>query len=351
MSPRWWEIDLPDAPGEQATPGDDHVSSITDTRMTSNAPNVIYLTRSGTSNGVKVVKTSDVVYKAEHSCGGSSPGIGEFLSFSTADYRTVLTHLELQAGACSPVAQCSGVFVDKPHQLVNNRCAIYRTANMSGGAMYVLAIASGFPASFDDGGTLQVPGCPWVGHAGQPMLVLVDVTNTGTLTGANKFGQPIVLRVALGSVASPPQPLGHAIAVCTKTIGASTFAFVGDLLGTVWVFDVTGSKLLPAPTGNYLPGTPFLRPISKVDLPKDPVDGFRANCIDIIVVNDFLYCALGRNGIGVINISLPISPALVDVIDTPGLALGISTRSVSTSHGLETQLVVGDSRCGIRVYQ
>jgi len=364
MSPRWWEINLPDDtgttttdPAEVAAPGDDRLSTITDTRMTAGLPNVVYLTRSGTTHGVKVLKTGDIVTRAENSCSpGSSRGIGEYLPFSVSDYRSVLTHVELQINpstglGCAEWVSCNAQWFNNPHQLANNRSVLYTTKDLSGATMYVLAVASGFPASFVDGQHTQNSSCLWTPYAGQPMLILMDVTKTGQVTGAGAFGRPKVLRVALGSIPNAPAPQGHAISVCTMASGPSTYAFVGDIMGMIWVFDVTGSKLLPAPTGAYLPGNQPLKPVARIPLPRDPYDGYAANCIDLLIVDKFLYCALGRQGIGVVDISNPLAPVLLDVMDTPGLALGLTRRIVSTPQGQRNQLIVGDSRCGIRVYQ
>jgi len=215
--------------------------------------------------------------------------------------------------------------------------------------MYVLAIASGFSASQDGftpafGGVFQSADCQWKQYAGCPMLALVDVTQTGNGT----FGLPILSRVAFGMLQPPALPQqGHAFSVAIKTTSARAYAFVGDLLGKVEVIDVSGTKLRPAPSTPYLPTTSPLYAFAVIQLPRDPVDGLPTNCVDMEIVGNYLYCALARQGIGVIDISpLPNTPQLVAVIDTPGMVTGLSQRTV----GGVTHLIVGDSRCGIRIY-
>jgi hypothetical protein len=51
--------------------------------------------------------------------------------------------------------------------------------------------------------------------------------------------------------------------------------------------------------------------------------------------------------------SLPVPPRfpLIAVLDTPGLDLGLAFRTFTAGQQSVTQMIVGDSRCGIRVYQ
>jgi hypothetical protein len=136
-------------------------------------------------------------------------------------------------------------------------------------------------------------------------------------------------------------------------------AYVGDILGRIWVFKVDGGEILPPPplnqpptaTGTYLATTPVLAPANVLELPRDPFDGIQANCIDLEIVGNYLYCALGRLGVGIVDLSTLDDPQLIDVMDTPGMVLGLSTRTVVTGTGPATQLIVGDSRCGVRIYQ
>jgi hypothetical protein len=88
----------------------------------------------------------------------------------------------------------------------------------------------------------------------------------------------------------------------------------------------------------------------RLDFPKDPHDGHLPNVIEMEIQGDYLYCALSRGGIGIVNISDPTTPILCEVIATPGLALGLAFRTFPGGEADVTQLIVGDSLCGIRVY-
>jgi hypothetical protein len=363
LDPKWWQILPPHytsatstEPSELFTVTGDLTQSIVDTRTTNGLPNVAYVTRSGTSYGVKAIKPSKIVEAAYTSCPPSWNGIGEQLALGVDDYRSLLTHLELEGvpqtppqlthSLCLPIADCgAGDFHIENRQLFNEHTDFFSSRDLGGTRMYVLAIASGFVDSASGPPPYQNLGtCNWVPHAGRPMLVLVSVTGTGD--GVN-FRKPEVLRVALGS--GP----GNAISVKTRTYASSnrTYAFVGDIMGKLMVFDVTGSSLLPPPSTPYLTspgvGSPILSPVIEIPLPRDPFDGKLANCIDLEVIGDYLYCALGRLGLGIVNIQDPAHPVLVEVLDTPGLVLGVSKRTV----GGATQLIVGDTRGGLRLYQ
>jgi hypothetical protein len=81
--------------------------------------------------------------------------------------------------------------------------------------------------------------------------------------------------------------------------------------------------------------------------PKDPYDGHLPNVIDMEIEGDYLYCALARGGVAVVDISDPVDPHLCNILPTPGLAMGVAFRTVAGN----PQMIVGDSRCGMRVYQ
>lgn len=349
-------------PGELYTQTDDRTQSIADPRMTpSGYPTAVYFTRSGSSHGVTAVQCEDLVRHARSTqqapfavCIGTPTAIGTGESLAAAlDYRSTLTHQELEwrrlpfstvHNDCNPIANCSGTLVGAPRVLMDDHTAEYMTWDSTGSQKWILAIASGFVASAGSPPD-QSATCAWGQYASRPMLTLVDVTSTGD---GVTFASPQVLRIALGN------GVGNAFAVRTKTIGRNTFAFVGDLTGKLMVFDVSGTKLFPAPPFPYVnpPGTPpFLPLLAEINFPEDPYDRIRANCIDIECVGEFLYCALSRNGVGIVDIHHPASPVLVDVMDTPGLVLGCSTRTVSSGSGTATQLIVGDAHCGVRIYQ
>jgi hypothetical protein len=347
-------------PDEQSSATDDRTQSVADMRMVGGYPTVLYVTRSASSHGVTALKTAQIVAKAQM-CFSTNPlavGTGETLA--TLDYQSTMTHLELEwrelplttvHSDCKPIVHCPGVFVAGSRQLYNDHTDLYMTHDLSGAPMWVLAIASGLVASGNDpsapqGSPLhQSPDCAWGPYAGRPMLVLVDVTTTGD---GVSFAPPQVLRIALGSGE------GNAFAVRTKTVGSKTYAYVGDMTGKISVFDVSGKKLLPLPPHPYVAPVVqplFLDPIIELGLPSDPYDGGPANCIDLEIVGNFMYCALGRLGVGIVDITQPTNPVLIDVMDTPGLVLGLSTRIVPNGTGTATQLIVGDSHCGPRIYQ
>jgi hypothetical protein len=158
---------------------------------------------------------------------------------------------------------------------------------------------------------------------------------------------------------------GFAWAVRAKYYPATqrTYAFVGDATGPdagftdgagrVLVFDVSGDQLYPAATTPYRPkgGTwnAVLRPLAAVSFPRDPVDGYGSSVTDIQLdpAADFAYVGLGRGGYAVLDVSIPTSPVIVAIIDTPGLVLGLTVRQ---DEGGRSQLIVSDTRGGMRLY-
>jgi hypothetical protein len=128
------------------------------------------------------------------------------------------------------------------------------------------------------------------------------------------------------------------------------YAFVSDGLSRLMVFDISELQTVPPATLPYYGHNHFLIPVAPdVIFPIDPYDGKPANVIDLALDkdNNYLYCALGRAGVAVVDVSNPLAPTLVSVLDTPGLVLGVTIRKLQNG---DEQLVVGDSRCGIRVY-
>jgi len=133
------------------------------------------------------------------------------------------------------------------------------------------------------------------------------------------------------------------------------YAYVADLTGRRLTYDVSWSALfIPAPPGltdPYRPinGThhPHLMPTSVIEFPTNPYDGRRPNCVDIEIDGEDAYCALGRGGIGIVDLSIPASPMLHTILDTPGVAQGIVFRPDGLN---DVQMVVGDARAGMRLY-
>jgi hypothetical protein len=102
------------------------------------------------------------------------------------------------------------------------------------------------------------------------------------------------------------------------------------------------------PDKAYLPTrTPVLTPTATLAFDRDPYDGSPPDVVDVVIEGDYAYLALSRSGVGVVDISDPLTPTLVVVLDTPGLAQGLALRRDSLDR---PQLLVGDSRAGIRLY-
>ncbi|MBK7644156.1 MAG: hypothetical protein IPJ19_14105 [Planctomycetes bacterium] len=336
MDPRFWTLEDPIVPwmgafgpgghgpaGELQATGGDYTQSVRDPRLINGLPAAVYLSKAGTSYGVAAFRPGELITQAEAVCQpqGAWKGLGERLPLA---YQSVLTHVEFEwneaipvtppadqvwGNGCLPIVNCSNQWfydtnASQIHTEFGRRKAmqehsdIYETRDLSGQPMWVLAIASGFVAAWDgaSGPPLGQPAsCQWSAVAGRPMLALVDVTKTGT---AN-FGPMQLVRIGLGTIPAGRQS-GHAWSVRTKTVGRKAFAYVGGMLGRVSVYEVTGSKILPIAHSPYLDpvqGNPdewFLAPLAELDLPGDPCDNGPANCIDMEIVGDFLYCALGR---------------------------------------------------------
>ncbi|MBK7643854.1 MAG: hypothetical protein IPJ19_12550 [Planctomycetes bacterium] len=363
---------MPGMPAEQYAMSDDRTQSLVDPRMTASGyPTAVYLTRAGTSHGVTAFRPEDIVANAVASCDPIRRGTGERLT--GIDNRSILTHRELEANtasgqppnnfSCKPIIQCNGEYLGASHHLYQGRTDLYTTRDDTGAKMWILAIATGSVASDNDpsqpqgASTRQLTSCRWGAYANAALLSLVDVTAVGD----GSFVQPALLRVAIGAPSSPPlnPPPGNAFSVKVKTVGSRAWAYVGDLTGQLYVFDVSGRQLLPAVKNSipYLNATfggidqPILFPVATIAMPSDPYDGQAEGCIDMEVDGDYLYCALGRQGIAVFGISNPETPVLLEVMDTPGLVLGLSTRTVGGGASKHTQLIVGDTMCGVRIYE
>jgi hypothetical protein len=358
LDPRWEQIALqPISQGSGPTPPEARANTVTysnsivDPRMINQYPAALYAARGGTNFGVHAFRPEELTILAQantlNNCTSFPPawtgGYGEELLGSTLSSKQIFTHIELErttAGVvqCVNNSECGGT----SRTLYNNRVDIYQTRNGSGNNAYVLAVAAGFPTCK----TQATNPCYWLTYYGRPMLVLYDITTTGDGT----FGTPELLRVGIGT--NP----GHAFAVKTKTYGtgstARTYAFVADITGSLYAFDVTGDKVFPKAPANkpYLPTSKVLLPVSMLVFPNDPYDGLRANCIDLELDGVYLYCALGRAGVGIVDVTDALHPQLCAVLDTPGIVEGLAIRIVGTSPP-HKQVIVCDSRCGFEVYQ
>jgi len=313
-------------------------------------PPALYLLRGGSSH-IRAVRPAHLFAEAAEACTVlANRGFGESMTLTPSQVRHVLSHVELEwselgVEQCKPdVTACDGPPTNRDRILFNNRAEVYETRDSSGNPAWVLALAAGFVAVDPSDAT-----CLWRTHVNKPMLVLYDVTQTGS----GGFGEMQILRVGVGS------DEGNAWAVATKTydqgVDARTYVFVGDAMGRLLVFAGREQALYPPASAPYLKTqtgpNEVLPPLAVLDMPRDPFDGGAHNVLDLVVDGDYLYCALARGGVGIVNVSDPLQPVLEVVLDTPGLVLGLAIRTVNTPSGPVKQLLVGDSRCGLRIYQ
>lgn len=355
---RWWQVEIPRLPITIEHSGDSvvYAPSTLDPRLLNGYPRAVYCSRSASDYGVKTYRPTDLLAAANSSC-PLLPAVPDTLGFgehiASPQILHTFTHPELELDEngttqCFSNTLCGGA--GNPFRTIfNNQSSAFEILDPSGSPVTILALAAGFPVTAPDApGHAQLASCLWTAYYGLPMLVLLDVTETGV-----SFAQPELLRVGLGG------GQGHAWAVETKTYGtgpdARTYAFVGDVLGSILVFDVSYDQLFPAATAPYInpndpEGNPILERVGGLLFPVDPYDGHRANCVDLELDGDILYCALGNQGVGIVDVSVATDPALLAVIDTPGIVMGLALRTVGTSPSVR-QLVVGDSLCGIRVYE
>ncbi len=380
MDMRWWQLASPTDFPSAKIQAVDLLSSTNDPRFDIvganmvKVPRLIHATRSGSEVGYKVFSPYAFMHKAENVCSASSSedlGRGQELTpepvvAGKPAYYEVRTHIELEngAGPMGTDALCITLIPNSTCQFApDGNKATYdirtdtfalETATM--GTRYVTAVACGTivtgPGSIMEP---QVPGCPWEGDVGKFLVTFYDVTDTpGDSDGLSAVG-PSLLRVAVGP------PLSNAFAVKAKSYDdGTTLVFVADLLGRVFTLDVSGDVLFtPAATtpyrsSNCIPNcTPVLSVLTGASeellLASDPVDGRPANVLDLELDGNDLYLALGRGGIAVLDVSRPggvLDLSLRACIDTPGLAQGLALRGT----GAGRQLIVGDSRAGMRLY-
>jgi hypothetical protein len=346
-----------------------------DLRNDNGVPKLIYALRGGSDYGAKVFRPIDLTTTSGTTC-TSSPtyqGTGENLQSTTLlPYVQLQTHVELEADA-NGVVQCQinvpcapQGYTGMARNLFNNRSTVFTLQDSQNTTHTILAVAAGFPAAARGQG--QLGSCVWwdgimqgQSYYGQPMVVFYDVTDTATPPFPPTQPPPL-LRVALGQPETDHQT-GNAFAIAAETVGSgagnTAYVFVGDVMGRLLAFGVTydgtTNPLTPPASTPYLksPPTPILFPTKTLAFPKDPYDGYPCNCVDVEIQGDYLYCALGRAGVGVVGAN-PNDTAhwmkLVYCLDTPGVAFGLSIRSDPVTPTTK-QLIVGDSRCGVRVYQ
>lgn len=269
---------------------------------------------------------------------------------------------------CESITFCpNGVELRNARGLLNSRSHTFRADGK-----IVTAVAAGWvatsPAPPPSG---QPSDCVWQAEYGRPLISLFDVTETMSAA----FAEPELLRVGIPQL--PAGETGSMWACSSKNFPSSqrrpagtTYLYAADLSGKLWVFDVSpavngigplrpraSTPYLPAngPGLPVLPSTPILRPVAVVDfgvLFPDAVDAHGPNCVDVEIIDQFAYCALGRAGVAVVQIqdtvtSAYMTPLVVCVLETPGIAVGLAQRVDENGND---QLLVGDERCGIRLY-
>jgi hypothetical protein len=355
MDMHWRQLAAPRGSLDNAG-SDDYVSAILDDRTYFDAvtgytyPTAVYGLRGGSDAGVKVSRPQALPSDTDPACSVSSDvgGFGE--EIDPLPLVQAVTHRELvDSTGCSLGVACNGLHGAR--QLYNNQGELFKVRTPAGTTHRALAVAAGFPDAQQSSDPLAPP-CDWASLDGLPMLVIFQVTDTGAPSGAPPtVGPPTpqLWRIALGN--GP----GNAFCVRTQTYlspeGVKTiYAFLGEGTGRLIVFDLSELQtVLPATLPYYGNNHFIISAIPDLVFPKDPYDGHPANVTDLALDKDtnFLYCALGRAGVAIVDVSDPLNPVLIEILDTPGLALGVTIRKLPNG---DKQLVVGDSRCGIRVY-
>ncbi len=358
----WWQLPCPTAFNPTRTEALDYVGSLV-------VGGLVVGVRGGATYGLKFFLISNLLALRSVTC-PALPGHGERLpSPAPAPTPNALwfvearTHPEFEDPGPGTGDECvirltciDGLQVNnQERQLFNTRSDTYNVIHpVTGQPRTLLVTAAGYVAAENRG---QTSTCQWTGHYGRALVVIYDITDTAAAV-AGAPTPPQLLRVALGPTPPPgtPPATGMAWAVRTKTYGtgpsAQTYAFVTDLTGQLLVFDVSANAVYPPPTQPYLPASAglLLTPLTVQPAPgllNDPADGYGVNFSDIEIDNDIAYVAMARGGVGLFDITTPASASLVAVMDTPGLAMGIAFRTDSNGH---RQMLVADSRCGIRLY-
>ena len=86
-----------------------------------------------------------------------------------------------------------------------------------------------------------------------------------------------------------------------------------------------------------------------MEFPRDPYDGLPPNVIDVEIDGTIAYCALGRAGVGLVDIDITSSqfPMLVDILETSGVTEGITFRVDEQGN---KQMLAGDLSAGMRLW-
>jgi hypothetical protein len=339
----WWQLYSPATTGEKAE-GHDYLNSQADPRTVLvggvSQPRFIHCIRTGSNRGLKIFQTADIIASTAPTCGGTSPGHGEVVQ--TPPVLECETHVEIETleGCKIRVPMPNGEFSTRPRSLFNNKSDVFQVTAPDGTHRWIIAVTQGWVASAP--GLSQPDTCHWDDYFGRAMVAFYDITAPvpAPWPPAPTPGPLPPIRVGLST------NQGHAWAVKAKTYpSGDTYAIVADFAGKLLVFKVNFADLFD-PTKSPYHASDALLPQAIYRFPGDPSDSLAANCIDLELDGDLLYCALGRAGLGIVDVSLPEDPVLVYLIDTPGLVEGLARRTING----KDQLVVGDTRCGMRLY-
>lgn len=348
LAVQWLQLQAPRGITEQqSAPASDLGYSLMDPRLREDEwPVAMIGIRPSSSHGVKIFDVEELA--TNQGCSGiGNRGFGEH--FTPENTAQTLTHYEIEyvngslATNCEVSVTCGDVSASPSAKRLFNQCAtVYSVVSPRGVKKHLLVVAVGFSTG------AQIPQLPTCGFAPYQYHPMVDIFDVTALSGG--ITDPPIQRIAIGTE-SP----GHSFDVAVKSVGegsgATHYLYVADVLGNLLVFDVSYSILFESPSqasAPYLESTPFLTPILTASrrFPRDAHDGLLQNVIDVEIEGSILYCAMGRAGVALVDISEPTNPRLCSVIETPGMALGIAFRTV----GSHRQMIIGDSRCGIRVY-
>ncbi|MBI5364524.1 MAG: hypothetical protein HZA53_15210 [Planctomycetes bacterium] len=356
-------------------------------------PLLLAAVRGGAESGLKLFRGKDIRPIALNSyCNfvGGGTGVGELLLQAGGyfpPWSEAITHPEFEippsslGGPCYAWVACGGLNAGRPRMWNNTQCDFMIGHDQSGNPRWGCVVASGFVAAHPDAWTTercqycpnppagqtcpsncitaggpQNPGCQWDSYYGRALISVFDVHDAATGAGG-VLASPVPVRYGIG----PDQSFAWAVRTRYYPATGKTYAFVGDVLGKLLVFDVTvpfnvdsATGLAASPHVPYLPipsgaNYDLLLPVAVVQFPIDAADGYNNNCTDIELdeSGQWTYCALGRGGVAVVNTEDPRQPQIQVILDTPGMATGLALRK--NQFGVE-QLVVGDGVCGIRLY-
>lgn len=360
MDMKWWQCQLPAGPDPSRSDDIPYFYSLEDARREllqpgdlEPVPVLVHSVRSGSDYGYKLQRPQDLMALSAQTCSQMGLGYGESLEADPTTqfvpFLEAITHPEFETPGpgllpCL-VHSCDGSALAR--NIYNGKCDVFALEDLLQQERHVAVVAAGFVATDY---SVLTPDCRWDDYAKRLLVIAYDVTNSpAEFLDPTPEGPPI-LRVFLGPVG------GGAFALKVKSYetqnGPRSYAFVADFSGSLLVYDVSASVLFAeaaVPPGSpYLPTrTPVLTSTATVNFDPDPYDGIRPDVVDIAIEGDYAYCALSRAGVGVVDISNPFNPVLITVLDTPGLAQGLALRRDSLNR---PQLLVGDSRAGIRLY-